>query len=248
MKFDQPVEQGVFLKRYKRFFADIRFDGKEITAHVPNTGSMKGCLEPEIPCRFTVNDDPKRKLKFTLQMLKTSQGWVGVNTGISNNLVFEAWQNQQVKEWKKFDGGQKEVKISAKSRIDMVLWKSTKDLPADQKIGFKDLDNHTFHFIEIKNVTLGEDGVARFPDAVTTRGQKHIDEMVELLEKGHTAEFVFTVQREDSKRFEPADDIDPVYAEKLRDAVKNHGLKVSAFLCDMKKSGVTLGERIPVKL
>ncbi len=248
MKFDQPVEQGVFLKRYKRFFADIRFDGREITAHVPNTGSMKGCLEPEIPCRFTINDDPKRKLKFTLQMLKTSDGWVGVNTALSNKLVFEAWQNQQVKEWKKFDGGQMEVKISAKSRIDMVLWKSTKDLAADQKIGFKNLDNNTFHFIEIKNVTLGENGVAKFPDAVTTRGQKHIDEMVKLLEKGHSAEFVFTVQRENSRFFTPAEDIDPVYAEKLRGAVKNYGLKVSAFLCDMKKGGVTLGERIPVKL
>ncbi|MCB0410884.1 MAG: DNA/RNA nuclease SfsA [Bdellovibrionales bacterium] len=247
MKFELPIEQGTFLKRYKRFFADIRFQNEEVTAHVPNTGSMKGCLEPEIPCRFTVSDDPKRKLKYTLQMLKTSNGWVGVNTGISNQLVWEAWQSQKIPHWQQFDGGQREVKISEKSRIDLVLWKSNKTLPQDKKIKFEDIPNHQFHFVEVKNVTLGENGIARFPDAVTERGQKHIDELVLLIEKGHSAELVFTVQREDCKTFTPADDIDPVYGEKLREAVKK-GLKVSAYRCDLKSDAITLGSPLKVTL
>lgn len=247
MKFDSPLEQGVFLKRYKRFFADIRYQGEEITAHVPNTGSMKGCLDPEVPCRFTVNNDPKRKLKYTLQMLKTPNSWVGVNTGLPNKLVFEAWQRQIIPHWTVFDGAQPEVKISDKSRVDLVLWKSTKRLPANQKIKYDMLDDHKFHFVEVKNVTMAQDNVALFPDSVTTRGQKHIDELMELVSRGHSAEFVFTVQREDCEAFTPADEIDPVYAEKLRQAA-HKGLEVSAYQCDLSPMGVELTTPIPVIL
>jgi sugar fermentation stimulation protein A len=237
VKIDLPIQEGTFRKRYKRFFADIEFQDETITAHVPNTGSLKGCLKEGQACRFSVSDDPKRKLPYTLLMVKSPSSWVGVNTNFANHLVWEAYQNGYL--WKTFKGGQKEVKISDKSRIDMVVWKANKLLPTDKKISRDDFADHKFHFVEIKNVTMCEGGTARFPDAVTTRGQKHIDELVELIEQGHTGEFVFVVQRQDAKVFKPADDIDPEYGRKLREA-KKKGLKITALACKMKKSEVQI--------
>jgi len=245
MKFDLPVHEGTFEKRYKRFFADIQWKDETITAHVPNTGSLKGCLDPGQACRFSVSDDPKRKLPYTLLMVKTPKSWVGVNTGLSNHLVWEAFQKGRL--WKSFKGGQKEVKISDKSRIDMVVWKPSEAVPADTKIKQEDFSEGKFHFIEIKNVTMCENGIAMFPDAVTTRGQKHIDEMVELMEQGHSAELVFTIQRQDADVFRPAEHIDPVYSQKLRDA-KKKGLKVTALVCKMNKSSVELDTETKVKI
>ncbi|MCJ8276639.1 MAG: DNA/RNA nuclease SfsA, partial [Bdellovibrionales bacterium] len=206
MRFEETLQEGRFIKRYKRFFTDIEFNGKTIVAHCPNTGSMKGLKNEGSPCLFSTTDDPKRKLKHTLQAVKTPTSWVGVNTGLPNKLVMELFKENPLKHWKKFDSAQAEVKISDKSRIDMVLWNSK-----DRDVKKWSLKNLTppLHLIEIKNVTLAEDGVAMFPDAVTTRGQKHLDEMMELMEKGYTCEMVYVVQRQDCKRFKTADEIDP---------------------------------------
>lgn len=242
MKFSFPVQKGIFLKRYKRFFADIEFEGEIITAHCPNTGSMKGCKDPGTPCLFSTNDDPKRKLKYTLEAVQAPSGsWVGVNTGHPNKLVWEAFQTGHFPHWKDFDGGQAEAKINDKSRMDLVLWKG--ELPVGKKYKAQILEHEAcpqFHFVEVKNVTLASDkGFALFPDAVTERGQKHINELVELMNQGHTAEFVFIVQREDCHSFSPAEDIDPTYAKLLREAHKK-GLQITAVSCQFEKDGLRL--------
>lgn len=232
MKFQDPLAQGQFLRRYKRFFADIEFEGKTITAHVPNTGSLKGCLHENTPCLFSVSKDPARKLPYTLQMVQDEGTWVGVNTHLANDLVWEAWQTGQIKEWKKYEGACREVKIHAKTRLDLALWKISKEVPVGCKLSPTHLQNNKFHFVEVKNVTMAQSGLALFPDAVTTRGQKHIEELIELVEKGHKAELFFLVQRSDCQVFAPADAIDPEYGRLLRQAAKA-GVKISAYPCEL---------------
>lgn len=238
-----PLVEGRFIKRYKRFFADVIVNDQIVVAHVPNTGSMKTCMEENAPCFLTHNPDPKRKLQWTLERLVIGKANVGVNTGIPNSLVFEAWQNQVVPHWIQFDRAQKEVKINSESRLDMALW-SEKDFPDLDKItmdhlssidDFKTNKNAKLHFVEIKNVTMAIDNVALFPDAVTSRGAKHIEELVKLMNKGHTCEMVFVVQRENIKSFEIAKDIDPTYDKALNEAIKK-GLKVTALKVEFKKN------------
>ena len=245
MKFEDPINDGLFLKRYKRFFADIQQGSEVLTAHVPNTGSMKGLLESHVPCRYTTNDDPKRKLKYTLQMLKTKNSWVGVNTHLSNQLVWEAWAEKRIPHWQAFTHAQKEVKLHAKTRIDMVLWNSLESPDVPEKITTEDFSSGKFHFVEIKNVTLAKGSQAQFPDAVTTRGQKHLEELMAVIEQGHTAEIVFTVQRTDCTSFSPADDIDPRYGELLRQG-RDSGLLISAYAVEFQGDGIRLNTHSPL--
>lgn len=243
MKFPSPLNQGVFQKRYKRFFTDIEFEGETLTAHCPNTGSMMGLKEPGQACLFSTNDDPKRKLKHTLEMVKAAKSWVGVNTGLPNKLVAELFHNNPLKHWKKFDSLQGEVKINDKSRIDLVLWDSSKH-PDIKKWNHKNLAA-PLHLIEVKNVTLAEDDIAYFPDAVTTRGLKHLEELIELTEKGFTCEMVFVIQRTDCTQFKAAAHIDPEYAEKLKEA-KKAGVKITPLPCKMTKKEIILEDQ-PLK-
>ena len=251
MKFSDPVMGGLFLVRYKRFFADIQLQGankNKVVAHVPNTGSLKGCLLEEAPCRVTHNNNPQRKLKYTLQMIKIPSCWVGVNTGLSNQLVWEAFIEGTVPKWDKWDFAQKEVKITAKSRLDLVLWKKQNGAPTpDKRLSPKSFTQSKFHFVEIKNVSLAEGNRALFPDAVTTRGHKHVKVLMDLMEQGHSAEIVFTVQREDCQVFSSADDIDPEYSRLLREAVQK-GLQVSAYPCRLNRNGIQLIGDNPLKL
>ncbi|MGE0761973.1 MAG: DNA/RNA nuclease SfsA [Bdellovibrionales bacterium] len=242
MNFAEPLQQGRFKRRYKRFFAEIEFGGKTITAHVPNTGSLRGCLNEGAPCLFSTSKDPARKLPHTLQMVQDEGTWVGVNTNLANDLAWEAWQNGDIPGWKKFDGGQREVKIHAKTRLDLALWKSTADLPATTKLTPAHLSKNKFYFIEVKNVTMASAGLAMFPDSVTERGQKHLKELMELAHSGHKAEIFFLVQRGDCQAFAPADAIDPVYGKLLRQAIKN-GVKISAYPCELNATGAKLKAR-----
>lgn len=250
MKFSEPILDGLFLKRYKRFFADVHLDGKRgaVVAHVPNTGSLLGCLEQNAPCRVSFHDVPDRKLKYTLQMIKTPTSWVGVNTGLSNDLVWEAYSSGQIKSWEDWDYGQREVKISPVSRVDLVLWKNHPDAPSPaQRLTMSEFVFNKFHFVEVKNVTLARDGRASFPDAETERGQKHLLELMTLLKQGHTAELVFTVQRDDCHSFAPADDIDPKYGKLLREAVQL-GLIISPYACRLDRSGIELNAESKLKV
>lgn len=246
MQFQHTVKKATFLKRYKRFFADIKVDGKLEVAHVANTGSMKGLIEPNSECIVTFNDDPARKLKYTLQLIQTPTSWVGVNTSLPNSLVQELWASRKVNHWKKYDRCQVEVKITKETRLDMVMYSS--------------VDNHEtkkdrlvklappLHFIEVKNVTLAENGVALFPDAETTRGQKHLVELMNLMKEDYTCEIVYVVQRQDCKSFSPADAIDPEYGRLLREAQKK-GLIISAFTTKASDSGIELtSETLPLSL
>lgn len=243
MKFSNKLQEGIFLKRYKRFFADIEFQGQTLTAHLPNTGSLKSANNPGQNCLFSTSDNPERKLKWTLEMIKSpdSASWIGVNTATPNTVMRETLLQAVGKgsdamgtfaTWAQFDEVKPEYKISAETRLDFMLKKKNTD---------------KMHFIEVKNVTLAENGVAKFPDAVTERGQKHLRELMALMEQGHTAEIVFTIQRSDCSTFAPADEIDPEYGQLLREAFKK-GLTVSPLVVDLSPLEVTLSEnKLPLK-
>jgi sugar fermentation stimulation protein A len=212
MKFKTAPRQGIFLKRYKRFFADIQLGDQVVVAHVPNTGSLKSAAEPGAACLVTESDNPERKLKFTLEAIQNSSGaWVGVNTSWPNYLAKEAFESRIFSHWHEFDLLKAEVKLSAETRIDLVL--------SSSKSSRK-------HFIEVKNVTMAsgslkeKKGTAHFPDAVTERGQKHLRELMKLVAEGHTAEIFFAVQRDDCEHFSSADEIDPEYGRLLREAIR----------------------------
>lgn len=239
MQFEEPIRQGEFLKRYKRFFADVRLNGEVIVAHVPNTGSLKTCLFENCAAVWTESSNPARKLKATLQFLQTPSGWVGVNTSLTNDLVFEAWQEKVVPDWANFAAAKREFKISKESRIDLVLAPTDADLEARKNLTY----------IEVKNVSLAENGVARFPDAVTERGQKHLRDLMALKASGANAEIVFVIQRQGCMSFTPADDIDPEYGRLLREAVKS-GVEARAFICDIDPHiGVTINPaQLPILL
>lgn len=207
----EPVE-GVFLKRYKRFFADVQLGQEVVVAHVANTGSLKSCLRPGAKALLTPATNPERKLRFTLEALQAPNGsWVGVNTQVPNPLVKQAFEQGLISDWKQFDQFQPEVKISKETRLDGVLLKAGKPI----------------RYIEIKNVSLAVgdfekgQGEAAFPDAVTERGQKHLEELMALTKKGFEAELIFTIQRTDCQRFRAASEIDPRYAELLEKAQKS---------------------------
>jgi len=242
MQFEPPLRRARFLKRYKRFFADVQVqNGTEwntLVAHVPNTGSLMGCLHPGADCLITESTDPKRKLKATLHFLQTPTGWAGVNTSLPNELVYEAWTQGQIAAWKTYAYAKREVKISDVSRLDMVL--------AQDEEAF--VNKKSLHHIEVKNVTLAEQAVSRFPDAKTERGRKHLQELMQLLDQGHTAEMVYVVQREGCTEFAPADDIDPEYGRLLRQA-QQHGVKISAYGFKLDpESGVRLNTAEPLQL
>lgn len=242
MNFETTIQEGRFLKRYKRFFADIEIpDGGVFVAHVPNTGSLKGCIENPALCRFTVSDNPERKLKHTLQMIKLPTTWVGINTGLPPLLVREAWKAQRLQHWSHFDCAQWEVKISEESRIDLVLWNSQQSYPGHEKLALAHClqSNKKLHFVEIKNVTMSAGGHAVFPDCVSMRARKHLRELTKIMDRGHTAEILFVVQRQDCTRFRAAHECDPEYAQLLRQAHQS-GVKITAVGCEFGKNSITL--------
>lgn len=226
MRFEEPLKQGKFLKRYKRFFADVHLDGEVVVAHVPNTGSLKSCLFEDAECIISESTNPARKLKATLHFLRTPSSWVGVNTSLPNFLAFEA----RAELWPGLNYAQREYKISKESRLDMVL--------APDEASFA--RGEGLHHVEIKNVTYAEGETALFPDAVSTRGQKHLRDLMALKAAGHGAELLFVVQRQDCKTFAPADTIDPDYGKLLREAHQT-GVRIRALACNIDPlCGITL--------
>lgn len=220
MIFQTQLQTGKFLKRYKRFFADVEIGGSVLTVHVPNTGSLKGCLFEGSDCSYSPSTDPKRKLKGTLQFLKTPTTWVGVNTALPPVLLLEAWEKRSIPHLQKYSFAKKEIKISPETRFDLVFAPGEENLKEKSQL----------HFVEMKNVTMAEGETALFPDAVTTRGQKHLRELMKLKQKGFGAELVFVVQREDCRSFAPAETIDPTYAKLLRETI-DAGVMVHVYAC-----------------
>ena len=207
---------GTLIRRYKRFLADVRLgNGHVVTAHTPNTGSMLGCSEPGRMVHLSRHNDPKRKLKYTLEIIEMPSSLVGVNTGVPNRLVMAAAMQGCIPGLSGYEEARAEVKTASRTRLDLVL---------------KAAERRTC-FVEIKNCTLVRDGTAFFPDARTARGKKHLEELVRLAAEGHRAVIFFLVQRTDAIRFSPADHIDPEYGRALRLALRSG---VEALACDVR--------------
>jgi len=224
--------RGTLIKRYKRFLADVRLaDGNIVTAHCPNTGSMTGCAAAGRPVYLSLHNNPKRKLKYTWELIEMPTSLVGVNTLIPNRLVFQAAAAGLIAELAGYDMVEREVNIGSNSRIDLRLSNGPKDAC----------------YVEIKNCTLVENGVARFPDAVTTRGLKHLNELERLSDSGCRCIMFYFIQRMDARVFEPADLVDPDYGKGLRLAV-NRGVEILAYDVAIDLSGIKLNRRIPCTL
>ena len=223
---------GILLKRYKRFLADVRLEtGEIVTAHCPNTGSMKGCSEPGRTIYLSSHNNPKRKYKYTWELIAMPASLVGVNTLVPNRLVFKSIGQKLIPELSGYNRIQREVKIGEHSRIDLMLTDG----------GAKRC------YVEIKNCTLVNDAIAQFPDAVTSRGLKHIVELENLVEAGHRCMMFYFIQRMDAQVFQPADHIDPEYGRRLRQAVES-GIEVLAYDVRINLQGIELNKNIPCEL
>ncbi len=250
MKYINSLTEGKLIKRYKRFFADIEYKGKVITAHLPNTGSLKTVPLENTNCLFSKSDDPKRKLAYTLEMIQTNDGWAGVNTRTPNTIVKEALESHLVKG---FNHVQSEVKISESTRIDFVLFNFNNQNEKPPKLKyphfFNDFKSKDLYFIEVKNVTMKEGTTAMFPDGITARGTKHLQELIELKEKGFSTELIFTIQRQNCSNFKIADHFDPTYDKKIKEAIKA-GVKISAYEVKLSSTQVFLNttKKIPVEI
>ncbi len=227
-----PLFPGKLVKRYKRFLADIELaDGSIITAHCPNSGSMLGCNLPGSPVMVSVSRNPNRKLAHTWELVQVNGFWVGLNTMLPNRLAEEAILDGIITELQGFERLRREVPYgSERSRIDILLE------------GEKGRC-----YVEVKNVTLVQDGLALFPDAITERGQKHLRELMEVVRNGDRGVLLFTVQRGDGSAVAPADTIDPVYGKLLRVAVKN-GVEALAYRAEVRPEQIRLTERLPIVL
>jgi sugar fermentation stimulation protein A len=227
MNFENKLIPGVLIKRYKRFFVDIKIKSKTITAHCPNTGSMQGLLKKGSKVWLSKSNNPNRKLKYTLQIIKDKNAKVGVNTHLTNKIVLEALKNNNIKEFVKIVEIKSEVKFGEHTRFDFLL--ITKNYKA---------------FIEVKNVTMSRTAkLAEFPDAITLRGAKHINELIKASKKGYKIYVIFIVQREDCSQFSIAQDIDPNYSRLLSKAAKKR-LNVLCYDCKFSSKGIKLNKRI----
>lgn len=230
MKFKQELIHGKLIKRYKRFLADIELDNGEIVlAHCTNSGSMKSCLEEGAEVYLTPVDDPKRKTKFTWEMIKMNGDWIGVNTGNPNILAYEAVSKGLINGLK----GYTEVKRE-------VTW-------GDSRFDLMAKNEHEICFIEVKNVTMKEDCFARFPDAVTSRGRKHLETLINVKKAGMRAAMLYVVQRSDVSVFAPADKIDPEYGKALRKAIEE-GVEIFVVQAKVTPQSIDIVRHLPMQL
>ena len=231
MNFKETLISGEFIKRYKRFFVDVKIGNNIITAHCPNTGSMMGLLNKGNKVWLSRSDNPKRKLRYTLQIIENNKSKVGINTLLTNKIVFEALKNGKVKNLKNLDEIKQEVKFGENTRFDFLIFKKKRK-----------------SFIEVKNVTLSRSpGVAEFPDAITSRGLKHIKELIKARKKKYKIYLLYLIQRDDCKQFKLAKDIDPEYYDFLVKAVKKN-LNILCYDCKFSSKGIKLNREIKFKI
>lgn len=227
-----PLIPGRLIKRYKRFLADVELDaGGVVTAHCPNSGSMLGCNHPGSPVLLSRSPNTNRKLAYTWELVQIGGFWIGLNTMLPNRLAEEAIQDGTIAELQGYARLRREVPYgSERSRIDILLEGETSRC-----------------YVEVKNVTLVENSLALFPDAVTERGQKHLRELMEVVRQGDRAVLLFTVQRGDGHAVSPADRIDPAYGRLLREAALN-GVELLAYRAEVRPEEIRLTKRLPVLL
>lgn len=228
MRFPSPLVQGTLIKRYKRFLADVQLENSEtITVHCPNTGTMLSCSTPGSRVCLSRSDNPKRKYPFTLEMVEDNSTWVGVNTARTNKLVAEAITEGKIAEFQDVKSIKSEIKTSDHTRLDLQV-------------------NHgeSSTMIEVKNCSLSTDSCAMFPDAVTTRGTKHLNELIRLKEEGMKSCIFFMVQRMDADSFAPASQIDPTYSETLFKAAEA-GVMVLVYQAEVSPEEIRVVRSLP---
>lgn len=230
-----PLEAGIrgrLLRRYKRFLADIETaEGEKLTVHCPDPGSMRGCLREGAAVRCSLSANPKRRLPHTLEMIRVGRCWVGVNTGRANAAVGRALDRGCVPELAGYARIEREVRASARSRLDFRLVSHPDDpRPA---------------WLEVKSVTLASGAVGLFPDSVTERGRRHLEELMQLRRGGARAALLFLVQRADCSSVSPADEIDPAYGETLR-AAADAGVELFALGARVTARAIRIERRLPV--
>jgi sugar fermentation stimulation protein A len=231
MKLPQPLYEATLIRRYKRFLADVQLpDGETITVHCPNSGSMKGCAEPGSSVLLSRSSNQKRKFAFTLELIRINGLWVGINTMRPNYLVREAISQGTITELSGYQDIRSEVRYGTNSRIDLLLSGPTGSC-----------------YVEVKNVTLLCGKSALFPDAVTTRGQKHLRELMQVVQAGDRGVIFFVVQREDAQTFGTADAIDPIYGKLLRLSMQN-GVEALAYQAHISPQEITFTRRIQIVL
>ena len=227
MKFKERLLQGALIKRYKRFFIDIKYKNKIITAHCPNSGSMMGLLDRGNKAWFSLSDNPKRKLKYTLEMIEVKNKKVGINTLLTNKIVLEALKHKKINSLNKFNHIKTESKFSDGTRFDFLL-----------------SNNKEKCFLEVKNVTLlREKKIAEFPDAITTRGTKHLNELCNAKKKGYQSYILYLIQRENCDSFKIAKDIDEKYKIAFTKALKT-GVKILCYDCKLNSEEIKLNKQI----
>jgi sugar fermentation stimulation protein A len=236
VSFPQPLLKARLVKRYKRFFADgILEGGAEVTAHCPNTGSLKTCGSPGDTIFLLHDPSPTRKLAYTWELTELATGFVGVNTSRPNQVAKAAVLAGKIPELDGYQNIRSEVKYDQDSRIDLLL--------SEPKQG----KSHSLCYVEVKNTTLFEDGAVKFPDAVTARGLKHLKALEAMVKQGHRAVMLYMVNRSEGNFFRVAGEIDPQYEKALIHAVQN-GVEVLAYRIRHSLEGLDLGERVSVVL
>jgi len=227
MKFKEKLLQGSLVKRYKRFFVDIKHKNRIITAHCPNSGSMMGLLLKDSKVWFSKSNNPKRKLKYTLEIINVNKKLIGVNTHLTNKIVLEALNKKKIKSLINYNNIKSEVKFSDNTRFDFLISNKTKKC-----------------FLEVKNVTLKrKNQVAEFPDAITLRGTKHLKELIKAKKNGYESYILYLIQREDCKSFKIAHDIDEEYKITFNEAL-NNGVKMLCYDCKLNNEEIKLNKQI----
>ena len=229
MEFTKSLIKGKLIKRYKRFFVDVKLKKEIVTAHCPNTGSMKGLLNKDNDVYLLKNDDPKRKLKYSLEIIKAQKNLVGVNTHMANKIVNHGLKNNLIKELQNNDRINTEVFFNKETRFDFLLEKKK------QKI-----------FVEVKNVTLFRDKkIAEFPDSITSRGSKHLLTLIDAIKEGYKAYLIFLIQIQNMKNFKIAKDIDIEYYKNYL-AAKKAGVNFLAYRCKISSKQIFIDKKIKI--
>ncbi|MFA8437123.1 MAG: DNA/RNA nuclease SfsA [Marinifilaceae bacterium] len=230
MQFPKQLVHGRLIKRYKRFLTDVKLDnGEEVVAHCTNSGTMKTCLEENAEVYLTHVADPKRKTQYTWEMIHINGDWVGINTSVPNVLAFEAVRDGKIAKLSGYSHVKREVKFQD-SRFDVFASNGEEEC-----------------FIEVKNVTMKEGSYARFPDAVTTRGKKHLETLMKVKAEGKRAVMLYIIQRMDVEIFAPAFRIDPDYAEALKRAYEA-GVEIIPMQAKVSPEKIELVRELPFEL
>jgi len=229
MNFQNKLIKGKLIQRYKRFLSDIELeDGTIVVAHCTNSGTMKSCIEEGAPVYLSPAADPNRKTKFTWEMIYMNGSWIGINTLIPNKLAFDAIKNGKIEKLKGYTYVKREVRFGD-SRFDIYAENETEKC-----------------FIEVKNVTMKAGNYALFPDAVTTRGRKHLETLIEVKKQGIRAVMLYVIQRMDVEVFGVARELDPEYAKVLSKAMHN-GVEVIAMQAKVSPEEIVFNKELPVE-